>query len=315
MRLRTLIIPVFTITVNSLSAVAQSDASCLPYYNWTFNSAKKSPCDIASSLLSVCAGSPYPVHALPDNSHYVGPTLDSANPCQCNTVVYSLMSACGACQGRSYLSWSVWTANCPMVSTGYPESIPSGLAIPGWAYLDVKTNDNFDQSGARDHSNSTESTAVPSPTSSRSQFLTTTTLSSSINTLSLGPTQPAADNTASILNHHANAVGGGVVGGLFGLLFIAGAGGWYYFIRKRRRHQGERLVSPRDVENPSLPFREKTVLASNGALEVEAVNKLPLKQSTNRQASHSALNVPPILSSESSASSSVEFANLPDHHV
>ncbi|KAF8201562.1 hypothetical protein BJ912DRAFT_506116 [Pholiota molesta] len=121
------------------STAAQSDASCLPFYNWTSNAENQTPCSVASSLLAVCNGGPFPVAALPDNTHYLGPTLQNANPCQCNTVTYSLMSACGACQGRTYLSWSVWSANCAMVYTDtYPEPIPSGVSVPGWAYLDVE---------------------------------------------------------------------------------------------------------------------------------------------------------------------------------
>lgn len=56
--------------------------------------------------LSITCAIAYNVDALPDQTHYLGPTLALANPCQCNTVVYSLMSACGACQGRTYDSYA-----------------------------------------------------------------------------------------------------------------------------------------------------------------------------------------------------------------
>ncbi|KAF8798152.1 hypothetical protein BYT27DRAFT_7227800 [Phlegmacium glaucopus] len=137
-------------SVNWDGTIAQSNASCLPFYNWTFNSMKQSPCQVASSLLAVCNNGPFPVSALPSTSHYAGPSLQGANPCQCNTVTYSLMSACGACQGQTYLSWSVWSANCLTVHlSSFPEPIPSGVFVPGWAYLDVQADDNFDQSLAR----------------------------------------------------------------------------------------------------------------------------------------------------------------------
>ena len=40
--------------------------------------------------------------------YYNGPDAQQQDrfPCQCNTVVYSLMSACGACQGASWLTYA-----------------------------------------------------------------------------------------------------------------------------------------------------------------------------------------------------------------
>ena len=42
-----------------------------------------------------------------DSYSYVGPTGagDTADLCKCNTVVYSLMSACDACQGADWFSY------------------------------------------------------------------------------------------------------------------------------------------------------------------------------------------------------------------
>jgi hypothetical protein len=41
-----------------------------------------------------------------DNNSYIGPTgpLDANDLCKCNTVVYSLTSACAACQGNNWVS-------------------------------------------------------------------------------------------------------------------------------------------------------------------------------------------------------------------
>ncbi|KAH9483715.1 hypothetical protein JR316_0003191 [Psilocybe cubensis] len=226
---------------------AQSDASCLPFYNWTLNSHNQTPCDVASSLLAVCNNGPFPVNALPDASHYIGPTLQDANPCQCNTVTYSLMSACGACQGRTYLSWSVWSANCASVSISvYPKPIPSGVAVPGWAYLDVK-------SLARQDANLTESTAIPSPTSTKA-FSTTTKLSTTSSTpISTSPSASAVDNSPDPAKvKRDNAMGGGIVGGLAGLILLCG--GLYYYLQNRRRisRNGQHLPSsPTDPENAS----------------------------------------------------------------
>lgn len=259
-----LLLSLFTLSAKLQSSSAQSDVSCLPFYNWTFNSHNQSPCDVASSLLAVCNNGPYPVEGLPDSSHYLGPTLQNANPCQCSTVTYSLMSACGACQGRSYLSWSVWSANCPMVYVGsYLEPIPTGVAVPGWAYLDVEANDNFDQSLAKQDANLTESTAIPSPTSSvaktsssqksSSTISKSSTISSTITSITSSPSASAADSSSSPAKvKQENAIGGGVVGGLAGLLLLCGALYWYIYHRRRRTARiGEHLPSPSptDPEN------------------------------------------------------------------
>ncbi|KAF5330579.1 hypothetical protein D9619_005903 [Psilocybe cf. subviscida] len=236
-------------TLSTLRAVsAQSSASCLPFYSWTFNSHKKSPCEVASSLLAVCNNGPVPVDGLPTDSHYVGPTLQNANACQCNTVVYSLMSACGACQGRTYLSWSVWSANCPMVSiNSYPEPIPAGVAVPGWAYLDVKATDNFDQSTAKDNANITESTAIPvqpSTTSSLAHSTVPASLTSALpSSATISPTAAAATSQTSSPSN-PNILGGSVVGGLFGLGLIAGLALYIIRRRKQKAKRGLQLPSP-----------------------------------------------------------------------
>jgi len=241
------LLPTF-FTLSTLRAVsAQSNASCLPFYSWTFNSQKKSPCEVASSLLAVCNNGPVPVDGLPSDSHYLGPTTQNANACQCNTVVYSLMSACGACQGRTYLSWSVWSANCPMVSiNSYPEPIPAGVAVPGWAYLDVKATDNFDQSTAKDNANITESTAIPvrpSTTSSLAHSTASASLTSALPSLAAAAT-PSQTSSPSSSPLNPNLLGGSVVGGLFGLGLLLGLA--YYIIRRRKQkaQRGLQLPSP-----------------------------------------------------------------------
>ena len=34
---------------------------------------------------------------------YQGPSADAADNCRCNTVFYSLIAACSACQGRDFV--------------------------------------------------------------------------------------------------------------------------------------------------------------------------------------------------------------------
>ncbi|KAF8921098.1 hypothetical protein CPB85DRAFT_304848 [Mucidula mucida] len=142
---------------------AQSGATCaLASFHWSFNSAEKSPCDVASSLLGVCEGGSYEVQALPEGTHYVGPTINGANACQCSTVTYSLLSACAQCQNRTVTLWSEWSTNCVGAShEKFEEAIPSGVLVPGWAYLDVETSDTFDAAKAQAE---TQTSPIPSST-------------------------------------------------------------------------------------------------------------------------------------------------------
>lgn len=75
----------------------------------------------------------FTVDALPPGYEYSGPgVLDGDDLCKCNTVTYSLLCACGACQEdlwiryefitsfyiplyKSIISWSEWITNCTKV--------------------------------------------------------------------------------------------------------------------------------------------------------------------------------------------------------
>ncbi|KAJ7172290.1 hypothetical protein C8R46DRAFT_143039 [Mycena filopes] len=92
---------VVSLLAQDLFAAAQtSNATCAVSHKWAFNSQKQTPCVVAATLLAVCTGS-YEVAALPEQFHYDGPSTQDANPCQCNTVVYSLLAECGLCQSRT----------------------------------------------------------------------------------------------------------------------------------------------------------------------------------------------------------------------
>jgi hypothetical protein len=108
---------------------------------------------------------------------YAGPSYKEAeaNPCPCNTVVYSLLSGCGACQGGSWISYvlhqplAYWDhifsvglstilpaaqalvlprRELTVVSRGflvliekltpsYGWPVPNGTSVPFWALIDV----------------------------------------------------------------------------------------------------------------------------------------------------------------------------------
>ncbi|KIM86820.1 hypothetical protein PILCRDRAFT_317299 [Piloderma croceum F 1598] len=108
------------------------------------NNLNQSPCLVAAYAQGTCNGGQFTVNPLAPDTHYTGPDVAMANPCQCSTVVYSLMSACAVCQNRNIETWSTWDVNCSQVYLmQFPNQVPSATSIPAWAYLDVVTNDTF----------------------------------------------------------------------------------------------------------------------------------------------------------------------------
>ncbi|KAI0247545.1 hypothetical protein BJV78DRAFT_909637 [Lactifluus subvellereus] len=139
------------ISIYSLSAVlllaSQSVTAqlaypdCLSSWSWSFNSLGQNPCAVAAYLQAVCNDGVFTIPPLPPGDSYTGPTGpgDAADLCKCNTVVYSLMSACDACQGAMWLPWETWTRNCTAVDppTTFLRLIPTGTRVPEWAFLEV----------------------------------------------------------------------------------------------------------------------------------------------------------------------------------
>ncbi|KAL4072642.1 hypothetical protein V8B97DRAFT_1870213 [Scleroderma yunnanense] len=123
----------------------QSSVICSSEYSWVSLPFKaQNPCLIAAYLQGACIGGSYTVPLLEPNTSYVGPYVDETNPCECNSVTYNLMAACSTCQNQTYIAWSSWSNNCSTIYPGvYPENIPSGTAVPNWAYQVVTTSDLF----------------------------------------------------------------------------------------------------------------------------------------------------------------------------
>ncbi|KAF8212032.1 hypothetical protein K438DRAFT_1223974 [Mycena galopus ATCC 62051] len=98
---------------------------------------KQTPCLVAAYLESACQGAAE-VDSIPVGTHYIGPSGALVSLCSCSTVTYSLISACGGCQNRTFLSWPDWAVNCPQVEvTQFLPTVPAQTVVPSWAYLDV----------------------------------------------------------------------------------------------------------------------------------------------------------------------------------
>ncbi|KAL0946692.1 hypothetical protein HGRIS_012879 [Hohenbuehelia grisea] len=213
------LLPAFLLSLllRPLAAWAQNtNATCSSTYDWADNSRGQSPCVVASYLQGTCVTGAFNIRALPPGSHYSGPSVSGANSCYCSTVLYSLVSACGDCQGRTFIGWIDWSLNCtrPDISK-FSNNIPALTAVPSWAYLDVVTPDTYNpvlaQSEAR----------LQRPESTRSAGSTGT-----------GRPAPTGDSGSST---NVGAIAGGVVGGVVGLGLIVGLIVW--LVLRRRRSQ------------------------------------------------------------------------------
>ncbi|KAH0827028.1 hypothetical protein J3R83DRAFT_4709 [Lanmaoa asiatica] len=238
------------LSVGPLGVLAQtSTAVCLSTFNWMDNSKNQNPCTVAAYLQGACNGGrtftfllchallqnsdiqpEFTVDPLPVNTHYTGPYADEQNPCQCSSVTYNTISACGACQNRTIISWSTWDTNCTTVYPGvFPPGIPDGTAVPAWAFQDVSvciTCIEHLLSLLRIHN--PESTATNAQ--STGSLVSTSTLASASLTNSPSST---SGSTSSGSSSNAGAIAGGVVGGVVGVALIVGA--VVFFIMKKKR--------------------------------------------------------------------------------
>ncbi|KDQ54617.1 hypothetical protein JAAARDRAFT_399868 [Jaapia argillacea MUCL 33604] len=111
------------------------------------NSLQQTPCKVAAVVWSPCVGSNN-INNISVGESYASPT---PNGCACSSVFYSLVSACALCQNGTTTTWSAWVKNCTITETtvaGYPYALPSGIAVPHWAYIDPTITDNFDVAAA-----------------------------------------------------------------------------------------------------------------------------------------------------------------------
>ncbi|KAF8463021.1 hypothetical protein DFH94DRAFT_686827 [Russula ochroleuca] len=202
--------------------------NCESTWSWSFNSLNQDPCKVAATMLGTCNGNTFTIGPLQPGYSYYGPSgVDDSNLCKCSTVGYSLLSACGGCQGASWITWSEYAFNCTktLPSPQFPNAVPSGIRVPHWALLDPTYENlwDFNQSYIAGDTPEVLPGQVPgSPASS-----------SSLRGSSTPTTAPAGIPTATG-GHSSNggAIAGGIVGGLAAIsLVVAGL----LFYRRRRR--------------------------------------------------------------------------------
>lgn len=195
-------------------------------FAWAFNSLQQSPCLVAASLAAVCNNGSFSIPPLLQENSYTGPSgTDDRDLCKCNTVVYNLISACGGCQGASWVPYSEWSFNCTSKAPpgSFPEPVLVGTRVPNWAYVDTSIGNSWNISAAQLKGD------FPEVTGTTSIILTST---------SRAPQSVTPRISSSSTSHHSSntgAIAGGIVGGIVGTALIAGVVLWFAFRRRRAR--------------------------------------------------------------------------------
>ncbi|KAG8715399.1 hypothetical protein FRC11_004299 [Ceratobasidium sp. 423] len=160
-----------------------------------------------------------------------GFTAEAANNCVCNSVMWNLLSACALCQKDLSGSWGQWVASCPssMINVGkYPIPLPTGVAVPSWAYYDFTTAGAFNVAIASQQSG-LESTAGSGPTAtSAPNPLPTSTTGGNGDV----PTSKPVKTQSQSSSNNMGAIIGGVVGGVLGIALICLIA--FVLLRKRK---------------------------------------------------------------------------------
>jgi len=124
-----------------------SAPGCSLTWEWTFNTLGQNPCTVAAYVLSTCSGGSFLINSLQPGNSYSGPSgSDDSDLCECNTIAYSLISACDACQGADWISWAEYKYNCTTIlpPSSFPNPVPAGTSVPHWALIDVTGNGTWD---------------------------------------------------------------------------------------------------------------------------------------------------------------------------
>jgi len=92
--------------------------------------------------MSTCYGGTFIAAPLGVDVGYAGPNItevQQAGPCWCNTVTYSLASACSECQGGESIEWSQYEEYCTTVlaPSTFPNPVPAGTRVQHWALVAI----------------------------------------------------------------------------------------------------------------------------------------------------------------------------------
>ncbi|KAI9456412.1 hypothetical protein F5148DRAFT_1224337, partial [Russula earlei] len=106
---------VFLPVLTELTFAQLSYPNCIAGWEWSYNTLGQNPCAIFAYLAA--QGGNFTVDSYHTGVVYSGPSSSNGEGLyQCNTVAYSLSSACASCQGGSWGNWSTWSSYCAVVA-------------------------------------------------------------------------------------------------------------------------------------------------------------------------------------------------------
>jgi len=240
---------------------------CPSSWSWTSNSLGQSPCAVAAYLQGVCNDGVFTIPILGYGNSYTGPTGsgDDDDLCKCNTVVYSLMSACDACQGAKWFTWDSWSRNCTATdpATTFSNIIPSGTSVQEWAFLDVTKTGTWDPVLAYQVGDATEVNAGGPGTLAAPATPTTTQTA----VPGLSSTQVASSQThGGSSSKKIAAITGGLLGGLAFLAAFVALLLWRARIRRRKSTRvAAAAMFPGRI---AVPLQEKKKQQQDGGVVV-----------------------------------------------
>ncbi|KAN0114320.1 hypothetical protein V8E52_006816 [Russula decolorans] len=236
---------------SGFAAAQTSTVVCTLGSAWMLNSFDQNPCDVAASLIVTCTSGSFTVIPLRPGSSYSGPDLIDTSyfkSCMCSTVTYSLLSACGACQGENWMSWSEYSLNCTttLPPSLFPNPIPLGTRVPYWALIDITSENIWDSNKAFAVGDFPE----PAPGAILGHSTATIPVSSTSSASSLfgessSTVKPASGASSPLPNSSSNIDGNVIVGAAVGggvaisLIILIGI-----FLRRRRREAPISVAPP-----------------------------------------------------------------------
>ncbi|KAH9054917.1 hypothetical protein EDB87DRAFT_1361206 [Lactarius vividus] len=233
------IVSLFLLFVGDL-VVSQIDAPiCTDFesWEWSFNSLGQNPCLVSAYLMATCYGGAFTVNPLLGvGDWYWSPTKEEAhkaNFCWCNTVIFSLVTACSGCQEGLSRSWTEYSRNCTgtLEPSTFPNPVPVGTRVPQWTLLDVTRTNLWDATAARSVGDTPE--ILPGALIGTSVSSSVSPTSSTVSSL---PASASPVSTTSGSGPNAGAIAGGVAGGVIAMAAVAGL---VFSVWRKRRHAQE----------------------------------------------------------------------------
>jgi len=165
----------------------------------------------AAYLAAECNNEQFTIEQLPQGQFYGGPS--GSDDCRCNSVYYSLISACAGCQKGTWLPYDQWYANCTEVApvSTFPQNINNDTRVPAWAFMNVSNSQPWDNVTACAVGDTPESTG-----DSRPSFA------------------PKFDDGDAV---RVGVIVGVALVGTVLVFVLVGTGGWFFLRRYRRRRQ------------------------------------------------------------------------------